>query len=391
MANSVPVEGLRRRVAAQLRQVTALVEATPAGSPALRLLYRTLATVIPQIPQPTNHLLGRRMAPEILERIFEDFNAVELLVVATVCSQLAEVVAGLLAKLEGAKEPGVLLKAWWDTTVWGSPITSQHHDGYNDAGLVLKSIIWMKPRIRLVVHGNLVDVDEECVADPALLCKAINSVEAATLLCFDDSLALRLFQSMACQTTLKVLRIDMGFIGFNMGYFSREHDYTWVKNAWERLTSPTVVEAVSKLELAVSKNFLPFIGFTLDVVASGATNLSEMVIIFRSQRTRKFTLDLTPNLLAEAVSKMKVFTVQKAMVTEEQVEALQQLPGMLSNVHFNNLHFHFHSTASGPCSPACTHHETVLLKNDEKPNFSSKDEPSGSESEDSTEEESDGW
>ena len=69
---------------------------------------------------------------------------------------------------------------------------------------------------------------------------------------------------------------------------------------------------------------------------------------------------LEPERLAEAVSKLQVFTVQKAMVTEEQEVALKELPGMLNIANFSNLYFHFHSRSTETCSPACSHHKAVM-------------------------------
>ena len=69
---------------------------------------------------------------------------------------------------------------------------------------------------------------------------------------------------------------------------------------------------------------------------------------------------LEPERLAEAVSKLQVFTVQKAMVTEEQEVALKELPGMLNIANFSNLYFHFHSRSTETCSPACSHNKAVM-------------------------------
>ena len=324
---------LQRSVAAQLRQCAALVQGSLGDSPALRRLAATLATVVPEIPQSTNHLLGKGMALELLERILKDFSTVELLLVAQVCRQLAEVAMGLITK---DSEQGVFLKD--DTMVWGGPLTRRQ------AGFILMSIIQLKPKIRLVIDGNIViPVNEDGLQVPqAMLCRALNSLQAATIINFSDDLARRFFKMLALRTDLKVLRIISGFWS------------SACKGQELRTVAPsTVVRAVSKLErleLTVSKEFRPYIKAILLSASEEPGRLAEIVLAFRSLRSRKFTMNLSPEVLAKAAAKLRVFTVEKAMLKMEQVRALEQVPGRVDSLGDRFIHIH----TSGACSPSCT-------------------------------------
>ena len=153
---------------------------------------------------------------------------------------------------------------------------------------------------------------------------------------------------MIQQTCLKVLRIDRGF------------ESSVLEDERRKEVAPSrVVKAVSKLErleLAISKEFKPYINAILTELSKNSTYLSEIVLIFRNKKSRKFTVDLMPEVFSKAVARLKVFTVEKTMMTKEQLVALEKLPGRVNSLGEKFLHIH----ASGVCTTTCT--RVILLK-----------------------------